>query len=225
MIKPTRCTNFSNLFLEWKSTYFGQFLCLSSGVFRCAYSNVTRHRASQTAIEKDQDVPIWSCSQVVSKTVWHIPLLCVHWKTPDDRQRKYPKHVDFHSKNKFEKLVHLVGFIIRINLPNWWKYRALKILYPKHVTDFSKFYSFSCYFNLPGAHCVVLFSFFVPVIHCFQLSLKWRSFGRGKPEFCMFMSVLSSFHLRMESRTSTSLCSLFGEVALLPNLRIFLYFV
>ena len=24
-----------------------------------------------------------------------------------------PKHVEFHSKNKFEKLVHLVGFIIR----------------------------------------------------------------------------------------------------------------
>ena len=28
----------------------------------------------------------WSCLQAVSKTVWHIPLLCVQWKTPDDRQ-------------------------------------------------------------------------------------------------------------------------------------------
>jgi len=27
-----------------------------------------------------------------------------------------PKHVVFYSKNKFEKLVHLVGFIIRKNL-------------------------------------------------------------------------------------------------------------
>jgi hypothetical protein len=26
----------------------------------------------------------------------------------------WPKHVEFYSKNKFEKLVHLVGFIIRI---------------------------------------------------------------------------------------------------------------
>ena len=26
-----------------------------------------------------------------------------------------PKHIDFYSKNKFDKLVHLVGFIIRIN--------------------------------------------------------------------------------------------------------------
>ena len=34
--------------------------------------------------------------------------------TPDDRQRSCPKHVEFHSKNKFEGLVHLVGFIIRI---------------------------------------------------------------------------------------------------------------
>ena len=27
---------------------------------------------------------------------------------------KCPKHVEYYSKNKFEKLVHLVGFIIRI---------------------------------------------------------------------------------------------------------------
>ena len=35
-------------------------------------------------------------------------------KTPDDGQRSCPKHAEFYSKNKFEKLVHLVGFIIRI---------------------------------------------------------------------------------------------------------------
>ena len=50
----------------------------------------------------------WNC-----KPVWRIPLLCVHWKTPDEGQRNYLKHVEFHSKNKFEKLLHLVGFIIR----------------------------------------------------------------------------------------------------------------
>jgi len=53
-------------------------------------------------------------SQTVRKTVWHIPLLCVQWKTPDDGQRNCPKHVEFYSKNKFEKLVRIVGFIIRI---------------------------------------------------------------------------------------------------------------
>jgi len=42
-----------------------------------------------------------------------IPLLCVHWTTPDDGQRDCPKHVEFYSKNKSEKLVHLVCFITR----------------------------------------------------------------------------------------------------------------
>ena len=50
----------------------------------------------------------------VSKPVWHTPLLCVQWKTPDGGQKNCPKHVEFYSKNKFEKLMHLVGFIIRI---------------------------------------------------------------------------------------------------------------
>jgi hypothetical protein len=35
--------------------------------------------------------------------------LCVQCWTPDDGQRNCPKHVEFYSKNKFEKLGHLVG--------------------------------------------------------------------------------------------------------------------
>jgi len=34
-------------------------------------------------------------------------------KTPDDGHRNCPKHVEFYFNNKFEKLVNLVGFIIR----------------------------------------------------------------------------------------------------------------
>jgi hypothetical protein len=49
----------------------------------------------------------WSRSQAVYKPVWHTPLLFAQWKTPDDGQRNYPKHAEFHSKNKFEKLLHL----------------------------------------------------------------------------------------------------------------------
>jgi len=37
-------------------------------------------------------------------------------KTPDDGQWNCPKHVEFHSKTKFEKLVHLFGFIIRTDI-------------------------------------------------------------------------------------------------------------
>jgi len=35
-------------------------------------------------------------------------------KTPDDGERNCPKQVEFYSKYKFGKLVHLVDFIIRI---------------------------------------------------------------------------------------------------------------
>jgi hypothetical protein len=54
------------------------------------------------------------CWQLASCQQYLYVLLCVQWKTPDDGQRNCPKHVDFHSKNKSEKLEHLIGFIIRI---------------------------------------------------------------------------------------------------------------
>ena len=50
-MKPTGCTNFSNLFLEWNSTCFGQFLCPSSGVFHCTHGSGICH----TGCEQDQD--------------------------------------------------------------------------------------------------------------------------------------------------------------------------
>jgi len=66
----------------------------------------------------------------VSKPVWHIPLLCVQWRTPDDGQRNCPKHVEFHSKNKFQKLVHLVGFII-----SGWNNFLVLVLFLKWIAD------------------------------------------------------------------------------------------
>jgi len=74
ILKPTRYTNFSNLFLQWNSTYVRKFLCPSPAV------------------------PSWSCLQAVSKPVWHIPLLCVQWKTPNDVQRNCLKHVVLFQK-------------------------------------------------------------------------------------------------------------------------------
>jgi hypothetical protein len=55
VIKPTGCTSFSNLFLERNSTYFGQFLCPSSGVLHCTRSNGIFHTGLMTACEQDQD--------------------------------------------------------------------------------------------------------------------------------------------------------------------------
>jgi len=45
-------------------------------------------------------------------------------------QRNCPKHVEFYSKNKFEKLVHLVGFIIRITVESRRKCLLLYLGHP-----------------------------------------------------------------------------------------------
>jgi hypothetical protein len=119
IIKPTICTNFSNLFWKWNSTCFGQFLCPSSAVIHCTFSNGICHRGLQTAFDQDWTaVPSLSCcccccSKAVYKPVQHIPLLNVQWIAADDGQRNCPKHVEFHFQNKFEKLVHLVGLFYK----------------------------------------------------------------------------------------------------------------
>ena len=50
-------------------------------------------------------------------------------QTPDDGQMNCPKHVEFYSENKFEKLVHLFGFIMRM----YYDARS-----PKHEEFYSK---------------------------------------------------------------------------------------
>jgi len=40
--------------------------------------------------------------------------MCIQYWTPDDGQKTSSKYVEFYSINKFEKLMHLFGFIIRI---------------------------------------------------------------------------------------------------------------
>ena len=51
-----------------------------------------------------------SCQQIC---MTYTTAVCIVNKTPDDGRRDCPKHVEFHSKNKSEKLVYLVGFVIR----------------------------------------------------------------------------------------------------------------
>ena len=117
MMKPTRCTNFSNLFLEWDSTCFGQLLCPSSGVFHCTHSNGIYHTGYSHSLRAGSGRfrPDPACK--LSANLYDIYHCSVYIeKTADDGQRNCPKHVEFYSKNKFEKLVHLVGFIISILL-------------------------------------------------------------------------------------------------------------
>jgi len=75
-------------------THFGQFLCPSSEVFHCTHGNGICHTGFLTACKQDQvRTPAWSCSRAVWKPVWHVPLLCVQWSTPDDGHRNCPQLV------------------------------------------------------------------------------------------------------------------------------------
>jgi hypothetical protein len=59
-------------------------------------------------------------------------------KAPDDGKRNCPKHVEFHSKNKFEKMVHLVGF----NIQKWDEYvyfNFMRFVYFKYLCTFQYF--------------------------------------------------------------------------------------
>jgi len=47
----------------------------------------------------------------------------------DNGQKTCPKHVEIYSQNKFEKLVHLICFIVRIQIqPSSTKYIVLNLL-------------------------------------------------------------------------------------------------
>jgi len=81
IIKATRCTNFSNLFLAWNSTCFRQFLCPSSGDFHSTHGNGICYTGLLSAASR--------CQQT-----------CITMRGVS-------------SNNKFEKLVHIVGFIVR----------------------------------------------------------------------------------------------------------------
>ena len=84
----------------------------------------TLHVSDSSSVHHQEFFTIHTTMVYVIQVCWQIAssklsanlyvLLCVQWKTPDDWQRKCPRHVEFYSKNKFDKLVHMVGYIIRI---------------------------------------------------------------------------------------------------------------
>jgi len=88
IVKPTRCTNVSNLFiLEWHYTGFGWSFRPSSGVKDCTYSNQT-----------DTAVCLLASSQ---QCLFDICLLLyVQSWTPDDGRNDRPKYIKCLSKIK-----------------------------------------------------------------------------------------------------------------------------
>jgi hypothetical protein len=66
----------------------------------------------QSAIQNNK-YQSWSCSKAVYKLVWHIPLLSVLWIKFWWWAEELPETCRVSYRNKFEKLVRLVGFITK----------------------------------------------------------------------------------------------------------------
>ena len=150
IIKPTRCTNFSNLFLEWKSAFSDSSSIHPQEFFTIHTTmvyviQVCRQLVSRIRMERT--VPSWSCSPAVSKPVWHTIGVCTvknsRWWTEE-----LSETCRVSIQNKFEKLVHLVGFIIR-NLSrctvtwtsDWRRSFAVPTLIMRYVT----YFGWGCY--------------------------------------------------------------------------------
>ena len=101
--------------------------------FYCTHINGICHTGLLTACQQDQDGTGLvlaepnlfrpdPAARKLSANLYDI----YHWCVYSEKllmmgQRNCPKHVDFYSKNKFEKLVYLVGFIIKIYLTLNWR--------------------------------------------------------------------------------------------------------
>ena len=65
--------------------------------------NKTLHVSDSSSVHHQEFFTVHTAMIYIVQVCWQ-PFL------PDDGQRNCPKHVEFYSKNIFEKLVHLVGF-------------------------------------------------------------------------------------------------------------------
>ena len=105
IIKLTRCTNFSNLF-------FG----IEIYMFRTGFLSIIRSLVLYTQQQVYLiQVMLTACQQAVSITCMTYNYCCVYSTRLLMMERKPVRNMQISiPKNKFEKLVHLVGFIIRI---------------------------------------------------------------------------------------------------------------
>ena len=94
LLKPTRCTNFTNLFCH-ETPHVSD----SSDSFRAGPGW--------------NCVASWSCSTAFYKPLWHIPLLSVQWINSWWWTDELSETCRVSWQNKFLILVHLVGFITK----------------------------------------------------------------------------------------------------------------
>jgi hypothetical protein len=113
IIKSTRCTNFTNLFWHETLHVSDSSSCPSSGV----YSLYTQQLyMSHRFVDTFRAVPGCNCSfcsKAIYKILWHIPLLSVQWINSWWWTEELSETCRVSYQNKFVKLVHLVGFIIK----------------------------------------------------------------------------------------------------------------
>ena len=106
---------------------------------------VCRQLSSRTRMELQfhPAVPSWSCSKAAYKPVWHIPLLSVQcincwWWTEE-----LSETCRVSCLNKFVKLVHLVGFIIK---RQWWLFTVYRYYWTHFIYLVHKRYLYSVQF-------------------------------------------------------------------------------
>jgi len=117
------CLSLTNLTFRWRciviNSYKKQVEAVISQFF---FLENTLHVSTSSSVHHQEFFTVHTAMVSVIQVCWQltsrirtesVPLLCVQWKIPDDRQRNCPKHVEFYSKNELEKLVPLVGFLIR----------------------------------------------------------------------------------------------------------------
>ena len=69
----------------------------------------------------------WSCSKAVYKLVWHIPVPSVQWINSRWWAEELPETCRVSCQNKFGKLVHIFGFIIKKVTFLFWAVRLALI--------------------------------------------------------------------------------------------------
>jgi len=128
-------------------------------------------------------------------------LLRVQWKTPDDGQRNCPKHIEFYSKNKSEKLVHLVGFIIRRYKSNFQIFEK-KRCSDKYMYTVSASFSFSTYLYITYEVNFSFFFFFLVIplqkerfSSVNEFRILWTGFVTYSPySDCKALCSIASWH-------------------------------
>jgi hypothetical protein len=115
IMKPTRYTNFSNLFWnetlhvsDSSSVHHLELFTVHSAMVYTYVIQVCRQLSSSRIRMELQFQP--NSARILS-----IPLLSIQWITPDDGQRNCPKHVEFHFQNK----------LWEISASSWFYYKEI----------------------------------------------------------------------------------------------------